>query len=186
MPKIWEKYFKIYNTYSSWLQMNSFYLNFFIFSKKKLLRNIRSCSEYLTLFTVYRMFTLRNLVSIIMKARAYLMYKILTRSRDDSGSWPKDIFCKRYIVSLCPRLRYVLYRNECITDAIICSFNLHNLKFKLSEFKIGLWRSKKLWKHFKNDKNALYFTLKALFVLKIFNFLSWLFGHVEQTARLER
>ena len=27
-------------------------------------------------------------------------------------------------------------------------------------------------------KNASYFTLKALFVLKIFKFLSWLFGHV--------
>ena len=38
---------------------------------------------------------------------------------------------------------------------------------------------------FKNDKNA-YFTLKALFVLKIFKFLSWLFGHVEKTAQLER
>ena len=29
-------------------------------------------------------------------------------------------------------------------------------------------------------KNAFYFTLKALFVLKIFNFLSGLFGHVEK------
>ena len=27
-------------------------------------------------------------------------------------------------------------------------------------------------------KNAFYFTSKALFVLKIFKFLSWLFGHV--------
>ena len=27
-------------------------------------------------------------------------------------------------------------------------------------------------------KNAFYFTLKAPFVLKIFKFLSWLFGHV--------
>ena len=27
-------------------------------------------------------------------------------------------------------------------------------------------------------KNALYFTLKAFFVLKIFKFFSWLFGHV--------
>ena len=35
-------------------------------------------------------------------------------------------------------------------------------------------------------KNAFYFTLKALFVLKIFKFLSWLLGHVEKTARLER
>ena len=35
-------------------------------------------------------------------------------------------------------------------------------------------------------KNAFYFILKALFVLKIFNFLSWLFGLVEKTAWLER
>ena len=27
-------------------------------------------------------------------------------------------------------------------------------------------------------KNALYFTSQALFVLKIFKFLSWIFGHV--------
>ena len=31
-------------------------------------------------------------------------------------------------------------------------------------------------------KNAFYFTLKALFVLKIFKFLSWHFGHVEEIA----
>ena len=35
-------------------------------------------------------------------------------------------------------------------------------------------------------KNALYFTLKVFFVLKIFKFLSWLFGHAQKTARLER
>ena len=29
-------------------------------------------------------------------------------------------------------------------------------------------------------KNAFYFTLKALSVLKIFKFLSWLFGHAEK------
>ena len=29
-------------------------------------------------------------------------------------------------------------------------------------------------------KNVYYFTSKALFVLKIFNFLSWLFGHVKK------
>ena len=34
-------------------------------------------------------------------------------------------------------------------------------------------------------KNAFYSFLN-LFVLKIFQFLSWLFGHVEKTARLER
>ena len=32
-------------------------------------------------------------------------------------------------------------------------------------------------------KNAFYFILKALFHFKIFKFLSWLFGHVEKTAR---
>ena len=31
-------------------------------------------------------------------------------------------------------------------------------------------------------KNAFYFILKALFVLNIFKFLSWHFGHVEETA----
>ena len=35
-------------------------------------------------------------------------------------------------------------------------------------------------------KNAFYFILKALFVLKIFKFLSWLFGHVEKKTWLER
>ena len=35
-------------------------------------------------------------------------------------------------------------------------------------------------KPFKNDEKWF------LFHLKIFTFLSWLFGHVEKTARLER
>ena len=35
-------------------------------------------------------------------------------------------------------------------------------------------------------KNAFYIISKALFVLKIFNFLSWLFDHVEKTTWLER
>ena len=39
---------------------------------------------------------------------------------------------------------------------------------------------------FKMVKNAFYFILKALFVLKIFKFLSWLFSHVGKTAWLER
>ena len=34
-------------------------------------------------------------------------------------------------------------------------------------------------------KNAFYFILNTLLVLKIFKFLSWLFGHVEKTAWLE-
>ena len=31
-------------------------------------------------------------------------------------------------------------------------------------------------------KNTFYFILKALFVLKIFKFLSWFFAHVEKAA----
>ena len=35
-------------------------------------------------------------------------------------------------------------------------------------------------------ENTFYFILKALFVLKIFKFLSWLFGYVDKMAWLER
>ena len=35
-------------------------------------------------------------------------------------------------------------------------------------------------------KNAFYFILKTVFVLKIFKFLSSLFGHIEKTAWLEK
>ena len=35
-------------------------------------------------------------------------------------------------------------------------------------------------------KNSFYFIIKVLFVLKIFKFLSWFFGHAEKTAWLER
>ena len=38
---------------------------------------------------------------------------------------------------------------------------------------------------FKMMKNAFYLILKALLVLKILKFLSWLFGHVEKTVWLE-
>ena len=55
-------------------------------------------------------------------------------------------------------------------------------------FKVGFSPSKKICficfieSPLKMMKNAFYFTLKALFVFKIFKFLSWLFGHVEKTA----
>ena len=35
-------------------------------------------------------------------------------------------------------------------------------------------------------KNGFYFALKAFFVLKIFEFLSWLFCHIEKKASLKR
>ena len=63
---------------------------------------------------------------------------------------------------------------------------------KIVWFKIGLWASKIICViclieiPFKIMKNAFYFILKALLVLKIFKFLSRLFGHVGKMAWLER
>ena len=49
------------------------------------------------------------------------------------------------------------------------------------------WFDLLYWKPFKNDQKCFfYFILEAQFILKMFKFLSWLFGHVGKTARLER
>ena len=59
-------------------------------------------------------------------------------------------------------------------------------------FKVGLLPSKKkCFIYFNEDslnimKNVFYFILKALFVFKIFKFLSWPFGHAEKAVWLER
>ena len=56
------------------------------------------------------------------------------------------------------------------------------------QIKLGLLPSKKICfgyfneSHLKMMKNVLCFILKALFILKIFKFLSGLFGHIEKTA----
>ena len=42
----------------------------------------------------------------------------------------------------------------------------------------GLWQFLAIESPLKVVKNAFYFTSKALFVLKISNFFSWLIGHV--------
>ena len=60
-----------------------------------------------------------------------------------------------------------------------------------SEFKVELSHSKKICviclieSPLKITKNAFYFNLKSLFVLKIFKFLSQIFGHVGKTAGFE-
>ena len=59
---------------------------------------------------------------------------------------------------------------------------------RLITFKVGLSPSKKICatclieSPLKMMKNAFYFILKALLVLKIFKFLSRLFGHVEKNG----
>ena len=65
------------------------------------------------------------------------------------------------------------------------SFPVLHLNIKI--FKVRLSPSKKLFICFNNSpskmmNNAFYFILKALFVFKMFKFLSSLFGHVEKTA----
>ena len=55
--------------------------------------------------------------------------------------------------------------------------------FKISLFKEALSGLKQFLATeslFRIIKNAFYFTLKTYFVLKIFKFLSWLFGHIEK------
>ena len=61
-----------------------------------------------------------------------------------------------------------------------------------NDLKVGLSPSKKncvIWSiesPLQMMKNAFYFILKALFVLKVFKFLSWFFGHVGKTTWSER
>ena len=42
------------------------------------------------------------------------------------------------------------------------------------------------WKPFRNDEKYYFFYLESCFFLKIFKFLSWLFGHVGKMTSLER
>ena len=84
---------------------------------------------------------------------------------------------KRYSVKFCTRI-------DC--------YRAHGLQTYLNKKIIRTKKSNHLSKKFvlfaslkalyKMIKNAFHVILKALFVLKIFRFLSWLFDHVEKTA----
>ena len=63
-------------------------------------------------------------------------------------------------------------------------FTLKVLRFGLSPFQKNCVLCV-IESPLKRIKNAFYFILKALFILKIFEFLSRLFGHLEKTAWLE-
>ena len=80
-----------------------------------------------------------------------------------------------------------------VEEELSSSSFLVTLEYLKKDFlKVGLSPSKKnFFIRFNNSpsrmmKNAFYFILKALFFLKIFKVLSWLFGHVEKMAWLER
>ena len=76
-------------------------------------------------------------------------------------------------------------------ENLVGVFTVSQYIFKVL-FKVGLSTSKKKIMICFNDspskmmKIAFYFILKALFVLKMFKLLSWLFGHAEKTPCLER
>ena len=77
-------------------------------------------------------------------------------------------------------------------EKLIDPVNLIFLYLPAEIFKVGLSPSKKICviclieSLLEMMKNAIYFIPKALFVLKIFKFLSRLFGFVGKTAWLER
>ena len=86
-------------------------------------------------------------------------------------------------------------RTPFLTAHLRCLFLKYLFLWKylsFSEFKVGPSPSKKNCSicfnknTLKMMKNVFSFTLKVLFVLKIFNFLCWFFGYVEKTTWLER
>ena len=101
----------------------------------------------------------------------------------------KTITKKLYLAKKCEaRIR----NNAEKLNVSICLYLLFYYSLMQRLFKVGVSPSKKKNIVCINDspskmlKNAFYFILKALFVLKIFKFLSWLSGHVEKTTWLER
>ena len=88
--------------------------------------------------------------------------------------------CKIYNFTGCNTPPWVFYTSLKCTNCT--NRAAHHILF----LKVGLSPSKNSFIRFKDSpakmmKNG-YFILKALFVLKIIKFLSWLFGHVEKTA----
>ena len=70
--------------------------------------------------------------------------------------------------------------------------NQGNMRHYLFDSNFELNVHSKVWQFLTREsplkmmKNGFYFTLKALFLLKIFKFLSWLFGHIENSTWLDR
>ena len=98
----------------------------------------------------------------------------------------REPFHWQILVSLAATGICLKKKNHCF---FVCLFVWYLQKFKF--FKVRLSPSKKSfyllqWKLFKNDKNAFYIILKAVFVLKISKILSWLFVYVEKPAWLKR
>ena len=69
---------------------------------------------------------------------------------------------------------------------------INKMKHQYDPFKVGLSLPKKkcvicfIESPLKMMKNAFFHLSFSSFILKMFKFLSWLFGHVQKTAWLER
>ena len=118
---------------------------------------------------------------------------MFSRIRTEYG----DLLCKSPISA---RMRKVRFRKTQNTDIFYAVYVLCSCLGSQTGSLFGLLSCFFIWKHFeralsglrqllategplKMINNAFYFTLKALLGLKISNFLSWLFTHVEK--RLE-
>ena len=95
-----------------------------------------------------------------------------------------NLLCLKEIYTDVPCELTGSFKNSCsIADSFFLNVFL---------IKVGLSPSKKNCLICFNEsplklmKNVFYLTLKVIFVLKIYKFLSWLLGHVEETAYLER
>ena len=97
-------------------------------------------------------------------------------------------FTKKRLQHRCFPVNIVIFLRTPILKNICKRLLLSEDEF---EVKVGLSSSEKILvicfieSPLKMIKNAFYFILKAFFVLKIFKFLSWLFGHAEKKAWLE-
>ena len=69
--------------------------------------------------------------------------------------------------------------------------SLDDFTIKRENLKVGSSTSKKICfvcfneSPLKMMKNTFHFVIRALYILKIFKFLSWLIGHVEKRALLK-
>ena len=90
-----------------------------------------------------------------------------------------------WFTASCSPKNFWKYLNYLFSDQLL--FLPSYRKFLSIFLKVGPHPQKKSFIYFNESplkmiKNAFYFILRALFVLKIFKFLSWLSGHVEKTG----
>ena len=159
-------------------------LNFF---KKKVLSDVRSEIHLVRRNIISTGQSVRHLKKIIFRP-VHRLENYFLEWLDTNILWGVSggdvsgtLFCYFHYYFLLS-LRYNIHK---ITN------NYVKLKLTVTTFKVESHLPKKLFICFNESllkmmKNTFYFTLKAVFVLQILKFLSWLFRHVGKTAWLER